>query len=163
MKKISYLILAIVLKCAPNLLATADVQQTGNVVILANEKVSLTIDLQKRRLAVTDIATKEVVLDNASMAADGWGRDRRSGKPDGWKGWEVSHTQESVADAFGNGRRVVVTLSNPKRPATPNYLFRYTLYENSGVVFMGFGLQNTRDFGIRLMETAPMTGANLFI
>ena len=162
MKRISYLILAIVLKCSPNLLATADVQQTGHVVILANEKVSLTIDLQKRRLAVTDIATKEVVLDNASMAADGWGRDRRSGKPDGWKGWEVSHTQESVADAFGNGRRVVVTLSNPKRPATPNYLFRYTLYENSGVVFMGFGLQNTREFGIRLMDTAPMTGANLF-
>ena len=162
MKKITYYVLAIVLNCAPNILAAVDVKQTGNVVILANEKVMLTIDMEQRRIAVTDVATGEVVLDNAFMAADGWGRDRTSGKPDGWKGWELSHTQERVADAFGNGQRVLVTLSNPKRPATPSYLFRYTLYENNGVVFMGFGLQNTRDFGIRLMDSAPMTGANLF-
>jgi len=162
MEKITYLVLAIVLNCAPNLFAAVDGQQTSNVVVLANGKVALSIDLERRRLAVTDTATKEVVLGDAWMAADGWGRDRKPGKPDGWKGWEVSQAQESVADAFGKGRRVVVTLSNPKRPATPTYLFRYTLYENNGVVFMGFGLKNTRDFGIRLMDSAPMIGANLF-
>ena len=161
MKKITCLVLAIVLNCAPNLLAAVSLQQTGNVIVLANEKVALTIDLEQRRLTVTNVVTREVVLDNAFMAADGWGRDRRSGKPDGWRGWEVSQMQESLSDVFGNGRRVVVTLSNPKRPATPNYLFRYTLYENNGVVFMGFGLKNTLDFGIRLMDSTPMTGANL--
>ena len=145
-----------------HLLAAVDVKQTGNLVVLANEKVMLTIDLEQRLLSVTNVVTKEVMLDNAFMAADGWGRDRKSGKPDAWKGWELSYTQERVADAFGNGQRVVVTLSNPKRPTTPSYLFRYTLYENNGVVFMGFGLQNTHDFGIRLMDSAPMTGANLF-
>jgi hypothetical protein len=161
-KKIACLVLIIVLNFVPNLLAAVNVQQTGNVVVLANGKVELTIDLERRRFAVTDTATKEVVLDDAWMAADGWGRDRKPAKPDAWKGWDVSQTQESVADAFGKGRRVVVTLSNRKRPATPNYLFRYTLYENNSAVFMGFGLQNTRDFGIRLMDLKPMTGANLF-
>ena len=155
-------VLVIVLNCAQNSRAAVDVRQTGNVIVLTNEKVALSIDLERRRYAVTDTATKEVVLDDASMAADGWGRDRRSGKPDAWKGWDVSQTQESVADAIGTGRRVVVTMSNPRRPATPNYLFRYTLYENNGAVFMGFGLQNTRDFGTRLMDSAPMTGADLF-
>ena len=161
MKKIIYLVLTIVLNCAPNLLAAVNLKQTGNVVVLANEKVALSIDLERRRIEVADAATKEVVLGDAMMMADGWGGDR-SGKLDAWKGWDVSQTQENVADAFGKGRRVVVTLSNPKRPATPSYLFRYTLYENNGAVFMGFGLKNTRDFGIRLMNSAPMIDANLF-
>ena len=162
MKTIAYLVLTIVLNCTPTLWAAVDVRQTGDVVVLANEKVALTLDLERRRIAVTDTATKEVVLDDAWVAADGWGRDRKPGKPDAWKGWVVSQTEESVSDAFGKGRRVVVSLSNSKRPATPNYMFRYTLYENNGAVFMGFGLQNSRDFAIRLMDSAPMTGANLF-
>jgi hypothetical protein len=162
MKTSACLILAIVLTCTPKLWAAVDVQQTGNRVVLANEKVSLSLDLERCRIAVTDIATKEIVLDDAWMAADGWGRDRKPGKKDAWKGWNVSQTQESVADDFGKGRRVVVSLSNPKRPATPTYMFRYTLYENTGAVFMGFGMQNTRDFGIRLMDSAPLIGANLF-
>jgi hypothetical protein len=166
-RKTTCFALTIAWACACNLLAAVDVQQTGNVVVMENEKVSLSIDLERRQFTVTDIASREVVLDNASMAADGWGGVRRSGrpewgKPDGWKGWDVSQTQEGVTDAFGKGRRVVVALSNPKRPATPSYLFSYTLYENNGAVFMGFGLQNTRDFGIRLMNSTPMTGANLF-
>jgi hypothetical protein len=162
MKKITYLVLAIVLNCASSLRAAVDVQQTGNVVVLSNEKVSLSIDLKLRRYSVTDTLTKEVVLGDAWMAADGWGRDRKGVKPSAWKGWEVSQTQQNVADAFGNGRRLVVTMSNPVRPATATYLFSYTLYENSSAVFMGFGLQNTRDFDIRLMDSAPMVGAKLF-
>ena len=162
MKNSAFLVLAIVLNCTPKLWAAVDVQQAGNRVVLANEKVSLSLDLERCRIAVTDIATKEIVLDDAWMAADEWGRDRKPGKKDAWKGWNVSQTQESVADDFGKGRRVVVSLSNPKRPATPTYMFRYTLYENTGAVFMGFGLQNTRDFGIRLMDSAPLIGANLF-
>lgn len=146
---------------ACNLLAAVEVKQTGNVVVLENEKVALSIDLKRRQFAVTDTATREVVLDHAGMAADGWGRGRKPGKPDAWKGWEVSHTLEMVADAFGTGRRVVLVFSNPMRPATPDYLFRYTLYENHGAVFMGFGLKNTRDFAIRLMDSAPMIGAEL--
>jgi hypothetical protein len=166
-RKTTCFALTIAWACACNLLAAVDVQQTGNVVVLENEKVALSIDLERRQFTVTDIASREVVLDNASMAADGWGGVRRSGrpewgKPDGWKGWDVSQTQEGVTDAFGKGQRIVVTLSNRNRPATPSYLFSYTLYENNGAVFMGFGLQNTRDFGIRLMNSTPMTGANLF-
>lgn len=64
MKKITYLVLAIVLNCAPNLLAVEDVQQTGNLVVLANEKVALTIDLKRRQLEVTNVVTKVVVLDS---------------------------------------------------------------------------------------------------
>jgi hypothetical protein len=147
---------------AANLLTAADEKRAANIVVLENGKISLSIDLARRKLSVTDAATKEVVLDDAWMAADGWGRDRRTGKPDGLKGWVVDHTLEDVTDAFGKGRRLVVSLSNPKRPATATYLFRYTLYENHSAIVMGFGLKNTRDFGIRLMDTFPMVGANLF-
>ena len=56
------------------------------------------IDLERRRFSVTDTATKEVMLDNAWMAADGWGRNRKSGKPEGWKGWDVR-----VLDSWPNG------------------------------------------------------------
>lgn len=156
------LVLTILWVGAANLSAAVDVKQTGNLVVLANERVSLSLDLQRRKFSVTDAATKEVVLADAWMAADGWGRDRRFGKPDGWKGWEVSHTLESVADAFGPGRRVVVTMSHPKRPATATYLFRYTLYETNGAVLMGFGLKNSRDFDLRLMDAMPLVGANFF-
>ena len=162
MRQIGYLVFAIILNCEPVSWGAVDVNKTGNVVVLTNEKVSVSIDLERRRIAVTDTATKEVVVDEAWMAADGWGRDRKTGKQNAWKGWDVSQTHESVTDALGNGQRVVVSMSNPSRPATPEYLFRYTLYENNGAVFMGFGLKNTRDFDIRLMDSAPMTGANLF-
>ena len=91
MKKIIYLVLTIVLNCAPNLLAAVNLKQTGNVVVLANEKVALSIDLERRRIEVADAATKEVVLGDAMMMADGWGGDR-SGKLDAWKGWDVSQT-----------------------------------------------------------------------
>ena len=163
MNPLTILTLTALLACAQSLVAAVSAEQNGDVITLANEKVMLTIDVAKRRLSVTDAATKEVVLTNASMAADGWGAgNRKPNQPAGWKGWAVNPTLERVADAFGPGRRVVVALSNPQRPATPTYLFRYTLYESNSAIFMGFGLQNTRDFGIRLLASAPLVGANLF-
>jgi len=161
MKKIVCLFFFVVLGCAPNLSAAVDVQQTGNIVVLANGKVALAIDLERRRFAVTDVATKEAMLGNAWMAADGWGRDPKTGKPDGWKGWQVSQTQESVDDTFGQGKRVIVELSNSPHPAAPTYLFSYTLYEGSAAVFMGFGMRNSRGFDLRLMDAEPMVGATL--
>jgi hypothetical protein len=154
--------LSLLLLAATTLPAAVVVHQTGKVIVLANEKVSLALDLERRKFSVTDSATKEVVLADAWMTADGWGRNRRSGKPDGWKGWEVGHTVENVADAFGAGRSVVISLSHPQRPATATYLFRYTLYETNGAIFLGFGLKNSRDFDLRLMDATPLFGANLF-
>ena len=130
-KKIVCLVVGVVLGCAPNLLAAVDVQQTGNAVVLANSKVALAIDLERRQFLVADVASKEVVLGNFWMAVDGWGRDRKTGKPDGWMGWKVSQTQESVDYTFGKGKRVLVELSNSPHPAAPTYLFSYTLYEGS--------------------------------
>jgi hypothetical protein len=162
MKKIACLVLTIVLNCAPNLLAAVGVQQTGNVVVLTNEKVALTIDLERRRFAVTDTATKEVVLDDAWMAADGWGGEwGKKAKPDDLKNWTITLTVEPVEDAFGKGQRAVVTMTEPKRASLPTYLFSYSIYENTGAVFMGFGLRNQTARDVRLMSAAPMIAARL--
>jgi hypothetical protein len=162
MNKINLLILAAFLGCTPYLFGAVEMRQKGGIVTLSNEKVEIKIDVEKRQVSFTDAATKKVVVDNSWPAADGWGRERKTGKPDGWKGWDVRQTQEGLENAFGKGMRVVVTLSNSKRAATPTYLFSYTLYEGSGVVFMGFGMRNTRDFDLRLMNSEPMVGASLF-
>ena len=161
MNKFTTLFFAVMCGGASHLLAVVEVQQQGHAVTLSNGKVVLHLDLDQRRLSVSDAVTKEVVLDHAWMAADGWGYGRKTGKPDGWKGWTVSQTLEGVDGAFGKGQRVVVALSTSARPAQPTYLFGYTLYEGSGALFMGFGVRNTCDFDLRLMTAAPMVGAAL--
>jgi hypothetical protein len=75
MKNTTCLVLTLVLNCASDPAAAVAVRQTGNGIVLANEKVSLKLDLERRRFAVTDVVTKDVVLDDATMAADSWGRD----------------------------------------------------------------------------------------
>ena len=151
----------IILTYATRPVAAVEMQQNGAVATLANGQVELQIDAANRRLSITDSKTKAVLVDQAWMAADGWGRNER-GHPDGWKGWEVSLTHESVQDAFGTGGRLMVALSSGKRAAAATYLFSYTLYDGSGAVFMGFGLRNTRTFDLRLMNAAPLVGANLW-
>lgn len=160
MKKLAALAITFFLACAPCLLAAVTVRQNGDIVTLANGKVELKIDATSRRFSVTDVATKEVVLANATMIANGWGAvNRKADKADNWKGWSVSQTSEAVEDVFGKGRRVVVAFNNGARPVLPEFLFSYTLYDDSGAVMMGFGLRNTRDFDLRLMSAAPMAGA----
>ena len=150
--------------CAPRLWAAVESQSNGTVVTLANDKVVLTIDSDKRGYSITDAATQQIMLANAWMAADGWGSHPNvqwHAKEWCWENWNVNQTVESVADAFGNGQRVIVALSTNQRPAAPTYLFSYTLYAGNGAVFMGFGMRNTRDFDLRLVSTSPIFGAEL--
>lgn len=139
--------------------APVDVKQDGDITTLANEKVTLRVDLANRNFSVKDNASNEVVIDNAMMAADGWGVNRKMTK---WKGWKATQTLADVNDGFGKGKRIVLTFSNSPFPAAPSYTFSYTLYEGQGAVVMGFGMKNTTGVDLRLMEAGPMVAAELF-
>lgn len=137
--------------------AAVEVKQDAASVTLSNEKVVWKFDKAKRWFSITDAATHEVVLDHAIMTADGWGR-----KPyDWWEKWQSVVSVQAVDDDFGKGQRVVVTMGASHTAKEPNYLFSYTLYEGSGAVVMGFGMQNTRAFDLHLMNSKPMTTAIL--
>ena len=147
----------LLLAVAGTLHAAVEVKQDAASVTLSNSKVIWKFDKAKRWFSITDAATHEVVLDQAIMVADGWGR-----KPyDWWEHWQSTVSVKAVDDNFGKGQQVVVTLGASQTAKEPTYLFRYTLYEGSGAVVMGFGMQNTRAFDIRLMEASPMAKATL--
>ena len=151
------LIALLLLAFGAPLQAAVEVQQDAASVTLANSKVVWKFDKTKRWFSIIDAATHEVVLDQAIMAADGWGR-----KPyDWWEHWQSTVSVQPVDDDFGKGQRVVVSLGAPKTTTEPTYLFTYALYEGSGAVMMGFGMQNTRDFDLRLVNTKPMATAIL--
>ena len=136
--------------------------QELNEVTLANGIVTLKVDSGKRVITVTDAASGAVMVDNAWVAADGWGGELgKTARKDDLKNWTTTLTVEPVEDAFGKGQRAVVTMTEPKRAALPTYLFSYSLYENAGAVFMGFGLRNQTARDVRLMSAAPMIGAKL--
>jgi len=140
--------------------APVDVKQDGDITTLANEKVTLRVDLANRNFSVKDNASNEVVIDNAMMAADGWGVNRKMTK---WKGWKATQTLADVNDGFGKGKRIVLTFSDSPFPAAPSYIFSYTLYEDQCAVIMGFGMKNTTGVDLRLMEAGPMVAAELFL
>ena len=137
-------------------------KQALNEVTLANGIVTLKVDSGKRNITVTDAANGAVMVDDAWVAADGWGGELgKTAKKYDLKNWTTTLTVEPVEDAFGKGQRAVVTMTEPKRAALPTYLFSYSLYENAGAVFMGFGLRNQTARDVRLMSAAPMIGAKL--
>lgn len=136
--------------------APVAVTENRESMTLSNGFVDLKFDFAKRSYSITDAADQTLILDKAWMAADGW----LSHSPQ--DGWKISHQCEPVADAHGQGMRVVVAIECPRRVAVPVYLFRYTLYADSGVVVMGFGLRNTCDYGVRLMTPVPLLNAALF-
>ncbi|MCX6967836.1 MAG: hypothetical protein NTZ46_08690 [Verrucomicrobia bacterium] len=156
------ILLTALLACiAQPLFAKVEVLKESDAVTLSNNAVRLKIDVVKRILTLTDAATGEVVLDKAWVLVDGWGNDPQLDISYDFKGWTASQTQESVDDAFGKGMRVVVSLTNANRPSLPTYLFRYTVYDNNGAVFMGFGMRNQTDHDVRLMTAAPLIGGEL--
>lgn len=142
--------------------AVAVLQDGDASVTLSNGMVTLRIDTQKRAITLTESQTGELLLADGWMAADGWGGELgKTAKKDDLKNWTISLTVEPVDDAFGRGQRAVLAMTDPKRAALPMYLFSYSLYENTGAVFMGFGLRNHTDRDVRLMIAAPMIGAKL--
>ena len=137
-------------------------KQELNQVTLANGIVTLNVDAGKRSITVTDAASGAVMVDDAWVAADGWGGELgKTAKKDDLKNWTTTLTVEPLEDALGKGQRAVVTMTEPKRAALPTYLFSYSVYENTGAVFMGFGLRNQTARDVRLMSAAPMIGAKL--
>ena len=137
-------------------------KQELNEVTLANGIVTLKVDAGKRNITVTDAASGAVMVDNAWVAADGWGGEsNKKARQDSFKNWTTTLTVEAVEDAFGKGQRAVLTMTEPKRAALPTYLFSYALYDNTGAVFMGFGIRNQMTREVRLMSAAPMSGAEL--
>ena len=154
--KLATFVLATVFSSAPTMRAEVNARQDANTVTVSNEKVELKFDSNNRSFSIKNTATGEVVLDEARMSANGSEYRKQDGK-----GWQTSQRLEEVEDAFGKGRRLVVSLSTNRFPAVPTYLFNYTLYEGNGAVFMGFGMHNSRKFDLRLMDSQPMTKATL--
>lgn len=132
-------------------------RRIGNVATLSNDRVELSIDSEKQSITITDPADGQVVLSGAWVAADRWG----SASALSWKGWTVNQTIESVAGPFGDGKRIVVELSNSPHPSAPAYLFSYTLHKGSATLVMGFGMRNTLDYAVRLMSASPIAAAKL--
>jgi len=161
MKTILPLVICVSLACTSVLSASVEVKQNGNVTTLSNEKVTFTVDSEGRFFSIRDNASNELVVDHASMGADGWGVDRKSHEWK-WKGWRSSLAVEEVDDAFGKGKRVVLSFSKSPHPVLPTYVFTYTIHEGDGAVFMGFGMKNTTGIDLRLMEDLPMVAGALF-
>jgi hypothetical protein len=147
--------------CAAEVSAAVDSRQDKETVILSNEKVIVTIDLANKFYSLTDAQTQEVMLDQASMVADGPPDFPTKRAPFKWGGWKVAAKVEDITDAFGKGKKVVLSMRDNPNPVFPNYLFSYALHEGSGAVIMGFGIENPCDFDSRLMNITPMAGAML--
>jgi len=137
-------------------------KQEPTEVTLSNGIVTLNVDAGKRNITVTDATSGAVMVDDAWVAADGWGgeSDKKTNR-DSFRNWTTTLTVETVEDAFGKGQRVVLAMTEPKREALPTYLFSYALHDNAGAVFMGFGVRNQTTREVRLMSAAPMSGAEL--
>lgn len=147
--------------CAGTLSAAVEARQENETITLSNEKVVLRFDLSDCHYSLTDAESQELILDKAYMGADGRGYDAKKRTRFEWKGWKTSAKIEDISDAFGKGKKVIVSVRDNPNPLLPNYLFSYALHEGSGAVVMGFGVENTRDIDVRLMNVSPMQGATL--
>ncbi len=134
--------------------------------MLGNGLVTLGFDLAKGTYSVTDCATGEVVLADAGVA-------------ERWEpGAELKvESRQDVSDAFGKGRRLILSLDDPSDGArwgfrdagyghphsilAPARLFSYTLYEGRGAVVMGFGVKTPKWYRMRLMDAWTLARATL--
>lgn len=128
--------------------------------MISNGLLSLQVDVARRELTLAHAATGQIILGQAWMSADEWGRDWERRRP--VDEWVANVAREEVEDAIGRGERLAVELTCPQRPALPTYLFRYTLYARCGTLFMGFGMHNRTAIDLRLMSSEPLLGAKLF-
>jgi hypothetical protein len=141
------------------------VSESGNTLTLSNRFVTLTFDFSKRSYSVSDVVSKEVVLDNAWLSADGFAGANiplRNCPASVAEKEIITYALEPVNDDMGQGMRMVVTVENRAIPATSAYLFAYTLYAEKSMVVMRCGMHNTRDYDLRLMTSSPMTNATLY-
>jgi hypothetical protein len=127
-------------------------EQNGSCT-LANEYISLMFDLVKRSYSVTDVRTGEVVLQNCQIGSDQWEAYLTNAH-------RIASKQEKVADERGKGIRLTLTVVSDRKDV-PTCLFNYTLYEGSGMLVMGFGLNNNCEHDIQFKMTSPLTRAKL--
>ena len=131
-------------------------REGDQMVTLGNGLVMLRFDLKQKSFSLTDERNGELVFDQAWMLANKWALKKRAD-------WTVTTSDEAVNDKVGKGRRLVFEISQTSKDLTqPVYLFSYTLHEGQGVVEMGFGLRNPRDYALRLMAAEPLNGARWF-
>ena len=138
----------------PAMIAAVELKQDdqSDQVIMSNEIVSIAFNMSSGMYTITDMASGQLIIDQAGVGADSWGNT---------DGMRFTWKQEEVNDALGHGRRLVVEMEQQGNRAIPVYLFSFALYDGRGGVFMGFGMRNTMQHGARLMRAAPMLHGRL--
>lgn len=127
------------------------------LVQLRNEHIQLKINLTSRSFSIYDSTTGDSLLEDVRIEV----------KME--EGAELSIIrEEAVSDAMGEGRRVILALSDfgiyryathlSNRGLPPRKLFSFTVYDHHPALIMGFGLLTPSFYSMRVYEAEVLSG-----
>jgi len=140
-----------------------DIEASGKLVTyeegrLSNGIISVEFD-QEGGFFIHDAKSGEVLLSDA-----------RFGLPRGKRGKVVKMYAEDIQDGLGAGKRITLEVADfnelgyagrPNR-AYAYMIYTYSLYEDNPALVCGFGLKMPNYLSLRLRESTPLGGGELF-
>ncbi|VGO18619.1 alpha-amylase family protein [Pontiella sulfatireligans] len=156
MKMMFASLLSLMLACTG--LAGTTVTEAGPVVTIANQKISVQFNLFEGTYQVTDLATGDIRVKNASFIYDrGFSKAEYEKRVP--KTYPASYAveQEPLADALGKGVRLKIfkTIAHDYRPIE---ILMIDLYDEADFIALGFGIRNRLSFPVRLKEAIVCDG-----
>ena len=126
---------------------TVEVHQEPGVVTLSNDRIILRYDLKSGTWSAADVKEPRAVIARAATTANQFSSTVN--------GAVRTCVIESLNDALGAGRSVLITTDIPQGP---KLLLRISLYGDRSLVALSAGLENTTDQVIQLKEFSPLDG-----
>ena len=127
------------------------IRQTGDVVSLQNDLVSLDFDLARGVYRVVDRQNDTTPISQAVLKINEWSSKDKDLKRT-WK-------QRAVSDELGKGLALDIKIEAADRPVL---LFAFVIYEGQGFVSVSGGLTNTTDKPIQVKDIYALADGQIY-
>lgn len=127
------------------------VQQTDDVVVLQNDRVSLEFDLSRGSYRILDKQNGTVPITDAVLRINEWASHG--------KGIRRSWKKRSVSDELGVGLALDIRIEAENRP---DLLFTFVLYKDQGFLVLSGGIANTTDKSIQVKDIYVLADGRIF-
>jgi hypothetical protein len=130
---------------------TCSIVQTGDTVVLQNNRIGFEYDLSRGIYRVVDNRDNIAPVSNAFLKINDWTTTD--------KGLKQSWTQRRVSDELGAGLAMDLTVASADRPSM---LFSFVIYENQGFLSISGGIANTTDKPIQVKDIYALADGRIY-
>lgn len=130
---------------------TCSIAQTGDTVVLQNNRIGFEYDLSRGIYRVMDNRDKTAPVSNAFLKINDWTTTD--------KGLKQSWKQRQVSDELGSGLAMDLTVESDDRPTI---LFSFVIYENEGFLSVSGGIANTTDKPVQVKDIYALADGRIY-